>query len=83
MEHAAVLEAGVVGVAGTVTGQKARAYVTLRPGLEPTDTLAEEIRVHTRRLIAPYKAPQEIRFVPELPKTLTGKVLRRALRAES
>ncbi|MBI2319209.1 MAG: acyl-CoA synthetase [Betaproteobacteria bacterium] len=83
MEHPAVLEAGVVGVDDAITGQKVRAFVTLRPGHEPAEALAEEIRVHTRRLIAPYKAPQEIRFVPELPKTLTGKVLRRALRAEA
>lgn len=43
---------------------------------------AEEVRAHARRVIAPYKAPHEVTFVAELPKTLTGKVLRRQLRAQ-
>lgn len=81
MEHRAVLEAGVVGVPDPVIGQKVRAYVTLRPGFAPSPVLAEEIKEHTKRLIAPYKAPQEMEFTSELPKTLTGKVLRRELRA--
>ena len=80
MEHPAVLEAGVVGIPDPVIGQKVRAHVTLRPGFVASPALAEEIKEHTRRVIAPYKAPQEVEFVAELPKTLTGKVLRRRLR---
>ncbi|MFQ5828761.1 MAG: acyl-CoA synthetase [Candidatus Methylomirabilia bacterium] len=82
LEHPAVLEAGVVGVPDPVTGQVVRAYVTLKPGHAASPTLAEEIKQHTKRLIAPYKAPQEVEFAAELPKTLTGKVLRRELRAK-
>ena len=82
MEHPAVLETGVVGVADAMTGQKVKAYVTLKPGRAPSSELALEIREHTKRLIAPFKAPQEVEFVSELPKTLTGKVLRRQLRAK-
>jgi len=82
MEHAAVLEAGVVGVSDPVIGQKVRAYVTLKPGVAASPDLAEGLKAHTRRVIAPFKTPQEVSFVPELPKTLTGKVLRRELRAQ-
>jgi len=82
MEHPAVLEAGVVGVPDALTGQKVKAHVTLRPGHGPSPELAQEIIEHTKRLIAPFKAPREVEFVAELPKTLTGKVLRRQLRAK-
>ncbi|MFQ5899375.1 MAG: acyl-CoA synthetase [Candidatus Methylomirabilia bacterium] len=83
MEHPTVLEAGVVGVRDPVTGQMVRAYVTLKPGHTASPVLAEEIKQHTKRMIAPYKAPQEVEFVAELPKTLTGKVLRRQLREKA
>lgn len=82
MEHPSVLEAGVVGVPDPLTGQKVRAYVTLKAGVAASPALAEEIKQHTRRVIAAWKAPQEVEFVAELPKTLTGKVLRRELRAK-
>jgi len=82
MEHPAVLEAGVVGVPDALTGQKVKAHVTLRPGHGPSPELAQEIIEHTKRLIAPFKAPRDVEFVAELPKTLTGKVLRRQLRAK-
>lgn len=82
MEHPGVLEVGVVGVPDALTGQKVKAYVTLKPGHTPSPALAQEIKEHTKQLIAPFKAPQEVEFVAELPKTLTGKVLRRQLRAK-
>ena len=81
MDHPAVLEAGVVGTPDAVIGQKVRAYVTLNAGYTAGPGLEDALRAHTRERIAPYKAPQEVVFVPELPKTLTGKVLRRQLRA--
>jgi acetyl-CoA synthetase len=82
MEHPAVLEAGVVGVPDPMIGQKVCAYVTLKPKAVASPELAEEVKAHARRVIAPYKTPHEITFVAELPKTLTGKVLRRQLRAQ-
>src|SRR5581483_1549603 len=82
MEHPAVLEAGVVGVPDPVIGQKVCAFVTLKTGYEPSPALAEQIKAHTRRVLAPYKTPHEIEFAAELPKTLTGKVLRRQLRLQ-
>jgi len=83
MEHPAVLEAGVVGLPDALIGQKVRAFVTLKAGLTASAALAEEIKAHTRRVLAPYKTPHEVEFVAELPKTLTGKVLRRQLRHQA
>jgi len=80
MEHAAVLEAGVVGVPDAEIGQRVKAYVTLKAGYEASPSLAEEIIETVKSVIAPYKAPREIAFVTELPKTATGKILRRELR---
>jgi acyl-coenzyme A synthetase/AMP-(fatty) acid ligase len=80
MEHPAVLEAGVVGTPDPVIGQRIHACVTLKAGVEASPALGEELKVHTRRVLAPYKTPHEVEFVTELPKTLTGKVLRRQLR---
>lgn len=83
MEHPAVLEAGVVGVPDPDLGQRVKAYVTLKPGHEPSSALAAEIIEKVKTVIAPYKAPKDIDFVHELPKTATGKVLRRELRARA
>jgi len=80
MEHPAVLEAGVVGVPDASMGQRVRAYITLKKGYQPSPSLAEEIIEKVKTVIAPYKAPKEIEFVEELPKTATGKILRRELR---
>ena len=80
MEHPAVLEAGVIGTPDAVIGQTIHAFVTLKDSAAACAALEEEIKAHTRRMLAPYKAPHMIEFVTELPKTLTGKVLRRRLR---
>ncbi len=62
--------------------QKVRAYVTLKPGVAASPDLVEGLKAHTRRVIPPFETPKEITFVPELPKTLTGKALWRQLRAQ-
>jgi acetyl-CoA synthetase len=80
MEHPAVLEAGVIGVRDAVIGQKVCAFVTLKAGVTASAALGDEIKAHTRRMLAPYKTPHDVEFLAELPKTLTGKVLRRQLR---
>ncbi len=82
MEHPAVLEAGVVGIPDAIIGQKVCAFVTLKAGYHASPALGEEIKAHTRRVLAPYKTPHDVEFVAELPKTLTGKVLRRQLRLQ-
>ena len=78
MTHACVLEAAVIGVADTDELVKPKAYVVLKSGQAAT---AEELQMHVKSLLAPYKYPRWIQFVPELPKTATGKIQRFKLRS--
>ncbi|MEM4407975.1 MAG: acyl-CoA synthetase, partial [Candidatus Caldarchaeum sp.] len=80
LEVPGVLEAAVVGAPDEIMGSKVKAFVTLRPGYEPSEEMMQKIVDHVKQRIAPYKAPKEIEFVNELPKTPTGKILRRMLR---
>jgi len=75
--HPAVLEAGVVGAPHFVYGEVPIAGVALRAGHSVNE---DELRVHARKLLADYKVPERVFFLPELPKGLTGKVDRRSLR---
>jgi long-chain acyl-CoA synthetase len=77
--HPAVMEVGVAGVPDPVKGEVAMAWVVLRPGAGATE---EELRAYCRERLAPYKVPARVAFRSELPKTMVGKVLRRALAAE-
>ncbi|MGH8013963.1 MAG: acyl-CoA synthetase [Candidatus Binataceae bacterium] len=81
MEHPAVLEAAVVGLDAEHGEHRVKAFLTLKPGHQAHESLTVEIKAHVRGAIAPYKVPQEIEFVADLPKTTTGKILRRELRA--
>ena len=74
--HPAVMEAGVAGVPDAAKGEVAHAWVVLKPGSSAT---AEELRSFCRAHLAPYKVPAHVEFRTELPKTMVGKVLRRAL----
>ncbi len=75
--HPAVAMVAVGAVADDIRGELARAYIVLRPGLAVTE---DEIIGHCRPHLAAYKLPRSVRFVPDLPKTSTGKVLRRELK---
>ena len=77
--HPAVLEVGVAGVPDPVKGEVAKAWVVLRGGQQATE---DEVRAYCRERLAPYKVPAQVVFRGELPKTMVGKVLRRALAAE-
>jgi benzoate-CoA ligase len=77
MTHGAVLEAAVIGAADTDELVKPKAYVVLKPGQAAT---AEDLQMHVKSQLAPYKYPRWIQFVPELPKTATGKIQRFKLR---
>ena len=87
VEHAAVVEAAVVGKDDPQRTQIVTAFVILATGYEPSDELVAELQTHARELTAPYKYPREIHFVDELPKTVSGKIrrseLRERLRAQS
>jgi acyl-coenzyme A synthetase/AMP-(fatty) acid ligase len=80
LEHPAVLEAAVVAIPDAVQTNRVKAFATLKPGQTPSENLAGQIRDYVRSVIAPYKVPREIEFIAELPKTATGKILRRELR---
>jgi benzoate-CoA ligase len=79
--HDAVLEAGVVGAEDEQKLVKPKAYVVLKPGRVPDESLKVALRQHVKDLLAPYKYPRWIEFVPVLPKTATGKIQRFKLRA--
>jgi benzoate-CoA ligase len=78
MTHSSVLEAAVIGVADQDGLVKPKAYVVLKPGQQAS---AEDLQGHVKSRLAPYKYPRWIAFVPELPKTATGKIQRFKLRA--
>ena len=76
-QHEAVREAAVVGVPDAYRGETVKAYVSLRPGRTAT---AEELIAFCREQMAAYKYPRQVEFLDELPKTVSGKLLRRELR---
>lgn len=78
--HPAVREAAVVGVPDAYRGESVRAYVSLRPGAEPDPA---ELVAYCKERLAAYKYPREIEVLPELPKTSSGKILRRELRSRA
>jgi acetyl-CoA synthetase len=80
VDHDAVAEAAVVGKTDAVTGQAIAAFVTLRAGVDPSDDLAAELRDHVTDIIGPIAKPKTVLFTEELPKTRSGKIMRRLLR---
>ncbi|HTD35531.1 MAG TPA: benzoate-CoA ligase family protein, partial [Candidatus Elarobacter sp.] len=79
--HEHVLEAAVIGAEDEQQLVKPKAFVVLKPGVTPSDELAEALKAHVKSRLAPYKYPRWIEFVPDLPKTATGKIRRHVLRA--
>jgi acetyl-CoA synthetase len=80
VDHEAVAEAAVVGRTDQTSGQAIAAFVILRGGREPSDALVDELRDHVAHLIGPIAKPKSILFTEELPKTRSGKIMRRLLR---
>jgi acetyl-coenzyme A synthetase (EC 6.2.1.1) len=78
--HPKVAEAAVVGYPHDIKGQGIYAYVTLMEGEMPTDTLATELTQWVRKEIGPIASPDKIQFAVGLPKTRSGKIMRRILR---
>ena len=78
--HPSVAEAAVVGYPHDIKGQGVYAYVTLMAGVEADDNTFSEIKMKVRELIGPHVSPDKIQFTPALPKTRSGKIMRRILR---
>jgi acetyl-CoA synthetase len=81
MEHPAVAEAGVIGVPEPTAGEVVKAFVALKDGFEPSETLRKELLGHARKRLGPAVAPKDIAFRQNLPKTRSGKIMRRLLKA--
>ena len=81
MEHAAVAEAGVIGKPDPMAGEIVKAFVALKPGFDATDALRKELLGHARKRLGAAVAPKEIEFKTALPRTRSGKIMRRLLKA--
>ncbi|WP_376790065.1 acetate--CoA ligase [Thermoflexus sp.] len=81
--HPAVAEAAAIGLPHEVKGEGIHCYVILKAGYSPSEALAEELRQHVAQLIGPIARPEAIHFVDKLPKTRSGKIMRRVLRARA
>ena len=81
MEHPAVAEAGVIGKPDPVVGETVKAFVSLKAGFEASDDLLLELLGHARKRLGAAVAPKEIAFLPTLPRTRSGKIMRRLLKA--
>ena len=81
ISHPAVAEAAVIGVPDPIKGEVPIAFVVLKQGVAGTDELRKELRQHIRNTVGPIAEPAQIFFVTKLPKTRSGKIMRRLLRA--
>jgi len=81
MEHPAVAEAGVIGIPDPMAGEVVKAFVALKPGFEAGETLRRELLGHARKRLGAAVAPKQIEFRDNLPKTRSGKIMRRLLKA--
>lgn len=82
VSHGSVAEAAVIGIPDPIKGESIKAFVVLRAGKEKSDALREEIVRHVRLELGPIAAPSELVMADKLPKTRSGKILRRLLRAQ-
>ena len=81
VSHPSVGEAAVIGVPDPVKGESIKAFVLLRAGVEPSEALRAELIAHVRQVLGPIATPSELDFPGKLPKTRSGKILRRVLKA--
>jgi acetyl-CoA synthetase len=83
VSHPAVAEAAAIGLPHEVKGTAIYCYCILRSGFSPSDALAEELRQHVAKHMGPIARPEEVKFADKLPKTRSGKIMRRVLKARA
>lgn len=82
LSHDAVLDCAVTGIPDPVRGQIVKATIVLNKGYTPSDELTRDIQNHVKNVTAPYKYPRAIEYVDELPKTISGKIMRKKIRLD-
>jgi acetyl-CoA synthetase len=82
LEHPAVAEAGVIGKPDPIAMEVVKAFVSLKVGYEPSEELRHDIQKFVMKRLSSAAAPREIEFSPSLPKTRSGKIMRRLLKAK-
>lgn len=82
VEHHHVVEAGVIGKPDMVRGEIIKAFVVLKPGITESDELKKDLQSHVKKNLAGHAYPREIEFIEKLPKTRSGKIMRRILKAK-
>src|SRR5256714_2576236 len=81
VSHPKVAEAAAIGKPDQVKGERVKVFVILKHGFEPSEDLANELKLHVRTIVGPLATPDELEFVTGLPKTRSGKIMRRVVRA--
>lgn len=82
VSHPAVAEVAAIGKPDEIKGEHVKVFVILKTGFEASDELAKELKLHVRTHVGPVAVPDELEFVPSLPKTRSGKIMRRVIRAK-
>ena len=82
ISHSAVAEAAVIGKPDPIRGESIKGFVTLRVGNDPSEEMVAALKAHVRRELGPIAVPSELEFTPSLPKTRSGKIMRRLLKAQ-
>ncbi|MBI3164189.1 MAG: acetyl-coenzyme A synthetase, partial [Chloroflexi bacterium] len=83
VSHPAVAEAAAIGLPHEVKGTGIHVFCLLRTGFTPSDALSEELRQHVSKVISPIARPEDVKFLDKLPKTRSGKIMRRVLKARA
>ena len=82
VSHKSVVEAGAIGVPDPIRGEVIKAFIILKQGIKPSDDLKQELKMQVRKTIGPIAVIKDMDFVDKLPKTRSGKIMRRVLKAK-